>query len=164
MGQMGTAEASPSHSSHSSHSSHGSHFGALAECLDHLRCPGGGYVNPPSRAPSAPATAAALVALRHLGRPADSESARWLLTCHGDDGGFRANQLAPVSDLLSTATALHAMAVSGEDLGPIREQTLNFLDSLWSPKGGFRGNALDAALDCEYAFYGLLALGCLAEE
>ncbi len=134
----------------------------LLACLDRLRCDGGGYANPPADDPSAPATAAALVAMAQLGRAGDDESVRRLLALRSADGGFRANELTPVADLLSTATALHALAAAGADLQPMRRQVLDFLSGLWSAKGGFRGHVFDGELDCEYTFYGLLAAGTLA--
>ncbi len=134
----------------------------LLACLSRLRCDGGGYANPPADVPSAPATAGALVALAQLGRPGDDESVRRLLALRSADGGFRANDLTPVADLLSTATALHALGASGVDLQPMRQQTLDFLSGLWSPRGGFRGHVFDGEIDCEYTFYGLLAAGTLA--
>ena len=44
---------------------------------------------------------------------------------------------APMPDLLSTATALHALAGLHADLAPIKEPCLDFLDTLWSSRGGF---------------------------
>jgi hypothetical protein len=38
---------------------------------------------------------------------------------------------------------------------------LDFVDSLWTNRGGFFGSWLDDTLDCEYTYYGLLALGHL---
>ena len=35
-------------------------------------------------------------------------------------------------------------------------------DSLWNAAGGFHGNWTDDTLDCEYTYYGLLALGHLS--
>ena len=42
------------------------------------------------------------------------------------------------------------------------ERCLDFVDSLWNADGGFHGNWTDDYLDCEYTFYGLLALGHLS--
>jgi hypothetical protein len=36
------------------------------------------------------------------------------------------------------------------------------VDSLWDATGGFHGNWTDDMLDCEYTYYGLLALGHLS--
>jgi len=47
-------------------------------------------------------------------------------------------------------------------LDAVREPCLDFLNSLWSPRGAFRGSWVDDALDCEYTYYGLLALGHLS--
>ncbi len=65
-------------------------------------------------------------------------------------------------DLLSTATALHALALAGVSLDKISERCLDFLDSLWSAEGAFRGSWADPTLDCEYTYYGLLSLGHLS--
>jgi len=62
--------------------------------------------------------------------------------------------------LLSTATALHSLAMLGLDIGAANESALDFLDSLWSGKSFF-GHWADDDLDCEYTFYALLALGHL---
>ena len=48
------------------------------------------------------------------------------------------------------------------ELDPIRESTLDFVDSLWTSRGGFLGSWADETLDCEYTYYGLLALGHLS--
>ena len=81
---------------------------------------------------------------------------------HADDGGFFAVPMAPLPDLLSTATALHALSGLHADLGKIREPCLDFIDTLWTSKGGFHGTWTDDVLDVEYTFYGLLALGHLS--
>jgi hypothetical protein len=63
-------------------------------------------------------------------------------------------------DLLSTATALHALALLGVPFEQ-RELCLDFVDTLWTRSGGFYGYWGDDGLDCEYTFYALLALGHL---
>lgn len=62
-------------------------------------------------------------------------------------------------DLLSTAVALHALDAVAAPWRAHRDTILDFLDSLWSGEGGFHGSWADDQLDCEYTFYGLLALG-----
>jgi len=47
-------------------------------------------------------------------------------------------------------------------LQPIQEACLDFVDSLWTSRGGFYGSWADGTLDCEYTYYGLLALGHLS--
>jgi hypothetical protein len=44
----------------------------------------------------------------------------------------------------------------------IKEPCLDFVDTLWTNQGGFYGNWADDTLDCEYTYYGLLALGHLS--
>jgi prenyltransferase beta subunit len=109
-----------------------------------------------------PITAAAVVVSKHLGGSADRDAGMWLLDrCHSS-GGFFATPSAPVPDLLSTATALHALAAQHVPIGGIREACLDFVDSLWTNRGGFYGTWADDAPDCEYTFYALLALGHLS--
>ena len=86
----------------------------------------------------------------------------WLLRCRHPQGGFRATPSAPLPDLLSTAVVLHVWAAAQRELGSLRESCLDFLDGLWTNAGSFHGHWAEDQLDCEYTFYGLLALGHLA--
>lgn len=135
----------------------------LADSIERLRASDGGYAND-SEMPIGltPPTAAAVVLLRQLGRTPDPAIGRWLLERCRPSGGFFATPLAPVPDLLSTATALHALAAMHVDFQAVAEPCLDFVDSLWTNRGGFFGTWEDDALDCEYTYYGLLALGHLA--
>ena len=69
---------------------------------------------------------------------------------------------APMPDLLSTATALHALAGMQVSCERVKESCLDFVDTLWTNEGAFHGHWGDDHLDCEYTFYGLLALGHLS--
>ena len=136
---------------------------AMLRCLDGLRAADGGYANHAgAELGSTPATAAAVVLMRHLDRAPDERVVSWLLARSHQDGGFVAAPNVPMPDLLSTATALHALAALHADLEPLRENCLNFLDTLWTGAGGFYGSWADSQLDCEYTYYGLLALGHLS--
>jgi prenyltransferase beta subunit len=136
---------------------------AVVRCVQGLRAEDGGYANQHDMPLGlTPPTAAAVALLRQLEAPVPPNLAEWLLArCH-PDGGFFATPLAPMPDLLSTATALHALAGMHADLEPIKEPCLDFLDTLWTNEGGFHGNWSDDDLDCEYTYYGLLALGHLS--
>jgi len=79
-----------------------------------------------------PTTAAAVTVLHQLGAPAPPASTQWLLARAGPEGGFRATEGAPIPDLLSTSTALHALACSGISFAHLKESTLDFIDSLWT--------------------------------
>lgn len=110
-----------------------------------------------------PGTAGAISLLRSLGDvPVDPAIAEWFLSCFDPQGGFRPAPIAPVPDLLSTATALHALASMKVDLGERKELCLDFLDTLWTNRGGFFGHWEDTHVDCEYTYYGLLSLGHLS--
>jgi prenyltransferase beta subunit len=131
--------------------------------LSVLRAADGSYANHPGQ-PSGitPATAAAVMVRRHLGAESDRDAGVWLLDrCHAG-GGFFASAMAPMPDLLSTATALHALSSLHVPLGGLREPCLDFVDSLWTNRGGFFGTWADDAADCEYTDYALLALGHLS--
>ena len=108
-------------------------------------------------------TAGAVVLLNNLHLPINDEVGKWLRGQLHPQGGFVAVPGAPIPDLLTTATALHALAALEVRL--TEEQTdlcLDFIDTLWDATGGFHGNWSDDYLDCEYTFYGLLALGHLS--
>ncbi|MBN2505160.1 MAG: hypothetical protein JXQ71_00555 [Verrucomicrobia bacterium] len=147
---------------------------SLAASLEPLATPDGAWTNecvlpPDSRAVSkcpqagaTNATAAAVLVLRHLARPIPATVGDWLLRQWCPQGGFRASPATPMPDLLSTATALHALAALDTPIAGLREVCLDFLDSLWTNAGSFHGHWADDHLDCEYTFYGLLAAGHLA--
>jgi len=127
----------------------------LVRCLRSLRADDGSW------GPT-PATAGAAEALRDLGQPVEASTVEWLLARQAPEGGFCAFPDAPGPDLLSTATALHGLAAAGTRLeGAARDACRRFVLSLHAPDGGFRGHPADDRADCEYTFYGLLALGHL---
>jgi hypothetical protein len=135
----------------------------LVRCVESLRTPDRAYANDPGTGLGlAPATAAAVTVLRQLGRSVEPSVAEWLLARRHPAGGLLAMPGAPVPDLLSTATALHALAGMSVPLAPLREACLQFVRGLRREDGGFRGSWADDAADCEYTYYALLALGHLS--
>jgi prenyltransferase beta subunit len=135
----------------------------LVQCLKFLETPDGAWANERNiKIGSTNATAAAITLLRNLKMPVNSKAGEWLLArCH-PQGGFLAMPNAPLPDLLSTATALHALAGLEVSFERVKEPCLDFIDTLWTNEGGFHGHWNDDHLDCEYTFYGLLALGHLS--
>jgi hypothetical protein len=107
-------------------------------------------------------TAAAVTVLRNLAMPINAAVSQWLLAQAHPQGGFLAVPGAPIPDLLSTATALHALSGLQTSFESLKESCLDFVDSLWTNEGAFHGNWADEHVDCEYTCYGLLALGHLA--
>jgi len=135
----------------------------IRRCLAALRRDAGGYANErPLRAATTPATAAAATVLKQLGENVERSAAEWLLARAAPDGGFFATDATPLPDLLSTATALHALDGVAELPAALRGPCLDFVESLRTDAGGYRGLALDEEADAEYTFYALLALGHLA--
>lgn len=78
-----------------------------------------------------------------------------------EDGGFAAHAGAPMSDIMSTFTALVTLA----ELCTLRRLRLapvaRYVQGLAGTEGGFRGTAMDDVIDPEYTYYGLGALGIL---
>jgi prenyltransferase beta subunit len=136
----------------------------LLGSLQSLRAADGGYSNVPG-APAGvtTATAAAVTLLRQFHVDPDPSLAEWLLSRCLPAGGFFAVPGAPMPDLLSTATALHALSGMHVPLNGLRESCLDFIDSLWTNRGGFYGHWSDDAIDTEYTYYALLSLGHLTE-
>jgi prenyltransferase beta subunit len=140
------------------------HILKLIQALKRLETPDGAWSNiPNARIGATNATAGAVTLIRHLGFPVNQSVGDWLLAQAHPQGGFLAVPGAPIPDLLSTSTVLHALAAMERRLpSEVHERCMDFLDSLWSAKGGFHGNWADDCLDAEYTFYGLLALGHLS--
>jgi prenyltransferase beta subunit len=134
----------------------------LLHSLVRLRARDGAYSNKSDDAHGiTTVTAAAILVQKTLGGMLDRHLGLWLLDrCH-TSGGFLASPSAPIPDLLSTATALHALAAADVPLSGLHDVCLDFIDSLWTNRGGFYGSWVDDTLDCEYTYYGLLALGHL---
>ena len=136
----------------------------VVQCLKFLETPDGAWANARGlKIGSTNATAAAVTLLHQLGVPVNQAVGDWLLAQIHPEGGFLAMPQAPMPDLLSTATSLHALACLERELPAVqRERCLDFIDTLWNAEGGFHGHWADDHLDAEYTFYGLLALGHLS--
>lgn len=136
----------------------------MVQCLKFLETPDGAWGNVRGmRSGTVPATAAAVTLLHQFDLPIHDRVAEWLLNQQHESGGWLAVPGAPLPDLLSTATALHALACLDTSLpATAKERALDFVDTLWNATGGFHGHWADDELDAEYTFYGLLALGHLS--
>jgi len=77
-------------------------------------------------------------------------------------GGFKAFAHLKSADMLSTAVALFALNYAGCDLRLLKPAGLDFIQSNFSD-GAFLSGDGDLTADVEYTFYGLLALGVLAD-
>ena len=136
----------------------------LIRSLKRLETPDGAWSNAPGvKSGALNATAGAVTLIHHLGFPVNAAVGDWLVAQSHPQGGFLAAPGAPMPDLLSTATALHALACLERRMpSEMHERCLDFIDTLWSAEGGFHGHWADDHLDPEYTFYGLLALGHLS--
>lgn len=126
--------------------------------LEQYRTSDGGYAN--IRCAESMATNATAAALMVAGQCEgyDLERVRPLVAMQHESGGFKASMVAPVPDLLSTATALFVLDCYG--VQP-RYDSSDFVEAHWLANGGFAATLLDDRSDVEYLFYGLLALGTL---
>ena len=106
------------------------------------------------------ATAAGLIMMNST-KNADLSN-QWLKSNITSKGGIKAAQGAPIADLLSTATAYLALQLSGENLEPFAENSLNFINLHWDESGGFFGSIADMVCDVEYTYYALLGIGVLS--
>lgn len=127
--------------------------GATEQILEH-QSPDGSFLG------TTPTTAGAVTLLHHLGADVPKSAVDWLYSRARPQGGFFPAADSPVPDLLSTATALHALTAAHAPLGALREPMMDFVDTLWTGKG-FCGSWADDAVDSEYTYYALLALGHL---
>jgi len=106
-------------------------------------------------------TSAAVTLLRHLEGDSPERAGAWLRKQAHPEGGFKAMPRVPMPDLLSTATALHALAGMHVAFDDLKESCLDFVDSLWTGQA-FCGHWADDVHDSEYTYYALLALGHLS--
>ena len=106
--------------------------------------------------PQTSTAACCILAMQHqTGKTLDTSLISWLKERQDETGGFRASEVAPVPDLLTTAVALFTLRFIGE-----RPQSASrFIEAHWSEMGSFTPTLLDDYSDVEYLFYGLLALG-----
>jgi hypothetical protein len=79
-----------------------------------------------------------------------------------ETGGFKAFLHLQQADMLSTSVALFALNYAECDIRLLKPDCLNFIQSNFSD-GAFLSGDSDATQDVEYTFYGLLALGVLAD-
>ena len=127
----------------------------VADTVLGLQSPDGSFMG------TTPTTAGAVTLLHHLGAEVPRGAVEWLLSRTSPKGGFLPAPDSPVPDLLSTATALHALTAAHAPVDRLREPMLDFMDSLWTGKG-FCGSWADDVVDSEYTYYALLALGHLS--
>ena len=134
----------------------------LVQSFKHLETEGSWANERHVKIGSTTATAAAVSVLSDQSMPVNGEVGEWLVSRLHPMGGFLAAPQAPVPDLLSTATALHALAGLEVSFEPFKELCLDFIDTLWTNEGSFYGHWQEETLDCEYTYYALLALGHLS--
>ena len=105
---------------------------------------------------------AAKVFLQKMMNQDGSENQELLKSFACETGGFKAFAHLQNADMLSTAVALFALNYSGCDLRLLKPACLEFIQQNFVDGAFFSGDG-DQTADVEYTFYGLLALGTLAD-
>lgn len=136
----------------------------LINAIESLRKDDGSFANDASVGVSTtPSTGVATILLSRLGKPPGEETAAWFQKRLDEKGGFRASNIVPICDLISTAMALHALSKLGKHLQDKQaENCRSFIYTMRTLEGAFRDSLGDPTPDCEYVFYALLSLGHLA--
>jgi hypothetical protein len=104
--------------------------------------------------------AAKVFLLKMLGKDGSDEQ-QLLMSFASESGGFRAFQHMEQADMLSTAVTLLALKNADCDLRLLTPGCLDFIQQNFVD-GAFLSGDGDPTTDLEYTFYGLLALGTLA--
>lgn len=105
---------------------------------------------------------AAKIFLRKWMNQKDPVEEKLLLSFACLSGGFKAFPMLNHADMLSTAVALYSLRYAGTDLRTLKPSNLEYIQSNYSG-GAFLSGDGDMITDVEYTFYGLLALGTLAD-
>lgn len=92
------------------------------------------------------------------------DTAEFLLDNFTDEGGLRANTQIPIADLLSTFTGLQTLRDVGAWEQVDVSASLNYVNSLQQPSGGYIAAAWDEVEDVEYSFYGVATRGLLMSQ
>ncbi|MBN1909806.1 MAG: beta-hydroxylase [Pirellulales bacterium] len=137
----------------------------LIELIQSRRRSDGGFVEVPQvRQSGASPTGAAVGLLKLLGAIDDEirdAAVGFLAGLQTPEGGFRAHGRIPFADLLSTFTALNALAdLDALDVVDTRAAR-QYAQTLALPDGGLLGGVWDDTPDVEYTFYGLGVLSLL---
>lgn len=140
--------------------------GNLVDALKEYKQVDGRFPNPYSNSKGLIlSTVAGLLSLRQLTGEINQSTLSWLNQQYTIAGGFKADQNSPLPDLLSTAVALFALRVCGTDMQKYRQSSREFITNHWLENPGcFTGTLADETGDCEYTYYGLLALGSIHDS
>lgn len=104
---------------------------------------------------------AAIIIAKVLSKADVSENLNLLQSYFEKGKGFKVFRETENADLLSTAVALFALKMAGNDVRIFSPDCLNLIQQNYR-NGAFLSGDGDTSRDLEYTFYGLLALGALA--
>ena len=141
----------------------------VIRALHERQRPDGGWVDMPESADASGTNpvAAAVGALDSLGGLDDAtalKASRFAASMQRTDGGFLAHAQAPMTDLLSTFSAIGTLHVCGHVRLARLADGARYVRTLAFPGGGFLAVAADDEPDIEYTYYGVSSLALLAAE
>jgi len=119
------------------------------------------WYKPPEGSPAS-LVAALTVACHEVGLKSEKLQ-QLLLTYFDENTGFKAFKQLATGDMLSMGVSLFALQKTGFDLRLIAPACFDFIEQNFD-RGAFLSGDGDTTRDLEYTFYGLLALGCLADN
>ncbi|MFC1746128.1 prenyltransferase/squalene oxidase repeat-containing protein [Candidatus Riflebacteria bacterium] len=136
----------------------------ILNSLDSYRSADGKFFNPESDSGGMLlSTIAAILTIRQLTGVVDKTALAWVAEHYARNGGFKSLPESELPDLLSTAIALFSLSVCGYDMQQFKSSSQQFIIDHWLDSGEFTATLLDDRGDCEYTYYGLLALGALRD-
>ncbi len=133
----------------------------VQRALDDALCEDGGYSEPGVVNGTTTVTAAAVWLNATVNGTRPNATIAWLESMGMNGPGFRATPHTPFADLLSTATAIHALTWMDHDMKNRVPDLLSFIESCWREDGSFGASPICGPGDVEYVFYGLTALATL---
>lgn len=133
----------------------------LYQSIKPLEKENGSFVNEVSSTNGVTSSTSAGIILKYLAGENVDKNINWLKQKQNSFGGFSAAENISLADLLSTATALTTIRFCGSEALVSSESAEEFIISHWDDDGGFFGSLADMKSDCEYTYYGLLALGLI---
>ncbi len=134
---------------------------SVAQALEALRRPDGGYAKGPEGTASSTYHSFLVLLCRELIErpvPEPERLATFLLSQRSEDGGFREIRASKRAGTNPTAAAIGALRILGRLDDALREETAEFLAEMQTDEGGLRANTRIPIADLLSTFTGLLTL------
>jgi prenyltransferase beta subunit len=133
----------------------------ISHPISNLKCSDHSFANDSSSLTSVTSATAAGLVMTLSQNPNKKGIVDYLMKNYTVRGGFKAAHDLPIADTLSTSTALLVLYMAGENLQPLSDKSIDFINLHWDESGGFFGSIADMTCDVEYTYYALLGIGIL---